>query len=254
MEAYDISRIAYELIRTRDDRQLMKWEDDRGQLLKEIDRLNAEHKRDQAIIKSVKKQWGELKSSLLKKTKTVDKSPPSIKSSSGRSILHSENPSLKDSATLSNTKPEPSATNLPEETHKKRKRVDPVAFSLSDTEGINRKKPLTTDTSTTSTSSNTNITNSSNDNTSTKSSTISNSKPKSKEPYATVTAQMCSKEPSSSHKAKFNSSNRKQSVRDALPGHACIQCQQYYDTLLQQGIVVILISNNFGYLHNCFPL
>ena len=57
----DIARITFELVRTHEDRLLMRWEDDRARLLEEVWRLRRACAKHERTVGAVQREVGELR-------------------------------------------------------------------------------------------------------------------------------------------------------------------------------------------------
>ena len=249
MEAHDIARITYELMRVRDDRQLMKWEDDRGLFVREIERLNAVHlldvsihTKDQETARSLCRQIDELKALFTHKNRGSKKS---TKTSSSNDSVNAAKmlPTVPDCGV--DVKPAPPTTALtvtapvPMEStsgnHLKRPRrqdlPDQNVCSVVPSLSKPKPKPKSAPTAPVTTSSSSNI-----DRSGTGALKGSTGAPTTKTKGSTSKAGG-----GTGQAVKYiddSGRNRLHAVREALPGHVCYQCKQYFDALRGQGIAV----------------
>jgi hypothetical protein len=239
MEARDVARITYELVRIRDDRQLMEWEDDRGTLLREIRRLHHVHRRDVEIHKkdastaaTLQKQVEELKALILRKTgatkalrpdsdkRTAATAPPNAMASPDTnapgSIVAVAGP---DGVTPG------SAT--------KKRKCDVILEEVAKTSVRVKEEPLLCGSAAVGYRRNVSNAASAAASPATKVSPAV--------PSSSVRAPGAGKAITGSGAVKYiddSGQTRKRDVREALPGHVCFQCKQYFDALRQQGIAV----------------
>ena len=200
MEATDIARITFELIRTRDDRQLMQWEDDRGNLLREIYRLQSIQLHNTKIHSKLQEDFVQIQqlvfTKLNKKISASSDMEPQLKKRSRPDIplpLEVENGQIL-------------IRNTPKNNSSVAEVAQPIVSVPISDESVKFDD--------------------------TKNAEKSN---KIIRRYSTSNIQLASSSKPPNQTIKYVEGGRKQSIRDALPGFNCNQCKAYYLTLIEQG-------------------
>lgn len=212
MEASDISRITYELIRQHDDRLLMKWEDDRGHMMKEITRLKKRIRKDEITTKLLKTEINKLCESFHEAFED-DKLSIITQKRKMQKIISNSN-------LIETTSPDSPPNNFNSNSH-----------SHSDLKSKSNLKSISNLNSTTSTTK-----------TPTTTSTISTTT-NSVERYQTPPK--ASKKIVKNETSNLNSnhiphvtSSRNRFERDLMRGHECQECMRYYRIMEQQGLIL----------------
>ena len=201
MEASDIARITFELIRTRDDRHLMQWEDDRGILLREINRLNAIQVHNTKIHSKLQEDFIQIQKLVL--TKLSKKIPRTdgfeVSNESINKRFKKEEEIGITNQVISKSPLHTSATSKSIEEELKECKQDTSKANINVEKSDKNNKIIRR--------------------------------------YSTsnIQAAVCKPISNQNNVIKYVESGRKQSIRDTLPGFNCNQCKAYYQALIDQG-------------------
>lgn len=220
MEATDIARITYELVRIRDDRQLMAWEDDRATLLREIDALHRKLQKDREVARGLYRELDEVKSLVYSKIRSR-KNPN----------RNEERIPITDAADAFSTEDQPRNLLDASPIVKRQKLDTPSSSSCSPVHcssappaaELDREHKLSPSTNRRSVE------------------YSKGSKTVSVAGTSRVRTAGGNKVEVTEQVVKFvdnTGANRRKAVRDCLPGHVCIRCDNYFAALRQQGIIV----------------